>query len=133
VAAVTPTSSAPQTAAGRRRRGLATETPVERLARRRSSPPPARIRWDRVSRMALLFTLAVLLYLAISPIRSLIGDFHLSAQRRAQLHALQIRYAALQREQRALSSPTAPTLEARSLGLLKHGEHGYVVYGLPPN
>lgn len=83
--------------------------------------------------MALLFTLVVLLYLAISPIRSLIADFHLSSQRRAQLHALQIRYAQLQLEQRALSSPTAPTLEARSLGLLKHGEHGYVVYGLPPN
>ena len=83
--------------------------------------------------MALLFTLVALLYLAISPIRSLIADFNLSAQRRAQVHALQVRYAQLQREQRALSSPTAPTLEARSLGLLKHGEHGYVVYGLPDN
>ena len=134
VAAFTPTSSAPQTAAARRQRGLAGNAPAAPgTLRRRSSPAPAKIRWDRVSRMALLFTLVVLLYLAISPIRSLISDFNLSSQRRAQLNALQIRYAQLQREQRALSSPMAPTLEARSLGLLKHGEHGYVIYGLPPN
>ena len=81
----------------------------------------------------MLFTLIALLYLAISPIRSLIADFHLSAQRRVQLHALEVSYAQLQREQRALSSPRAPTLEARNLGLLRRGEHGYVVYGLPDN
>ncbi|HEY7968252.1 MAG TPA: hypothetical protein VID68_14630 [Solirubrobacteraceae bacterium] len=133
MAAVTHQSGAPQTAAARRRRGVAAGPPADGVARRRSTPPAARIRWDRVGRVAMLVTLVALLYLAISPIRSLIADFQLSAQRRAQVQALEVRYAQLQREQRALSSPRAPALEARNLGLLRHGEHGYVVYGLPNN
>jgi hypothetical protein len=108
----------------------------------RAAPPPrpaartvpaARIRWDRVGRVAMLFVLVALLYLAISPIRSLISDFHLSAQRRAQLDALRKRAAALTLEQRALSLPGTRQIEARNLGLARPGEHLYVVYNLPDN
>ena len=67
---------------------------------------------------ALLFALVVLLYLAISPLRSLIADLHLEAQRRAQLHALERQHAALVAD-RALAAASASTsdAEARNLGL----------------
>jgi hypothetical protein len=96
-------------------------------------PPAARIRWDRVGRVAMLFALIVLLYLAISPLRSLITDFHLSAQRRAQLNSLRKQGAALTAEKQALSLRGTRQIEARNLGLARPGEHLYVVYNLPDN
>jgi cell division protein FtsB len=93
--------------------------------------PAARIRWDRVGRVGMLVALALLLYLAISPLRSLIADFHLSAQRQAQLRALRHQAATLAAEQHALAQPGTPQVEARNLGLVKPGERAYIVYGLP--
>jgi hypothetical protein len=81
----------------------------------------------------MLFTLIVLLYLAISPVRSLIADFHLSAQRHAQLRQLQVRGAQLASQEHALSQPGTRQIEARNLGLGRPGEHLYVVYGVPDN
>ena len=101
--------------------------------RNRRQAPATRIRWDRVARVSMLFTLVVLLYLAISPVRSLIADVHTSAQRHAQLLELQQRGAALARQERALSLPGTRQIEARNLGLGRPGEHLYVVYGLPDN
>jgi hypothetical protein len=81
----------------------------------------------------MLFALVVLLYLAISPVRSLIGDLQLSAQRRAQLASLQRTAASLARQERALAMPSTRQTEARNLGLVRPGEHPYVVNGLPNN
>jgi cell division protein FtsB len=81
----------------------------------------------------MLCALVVLLYLAISPVRSLVADFHLSAQRHAQLGGLRQQAAALAGEQRLLEDPGTPQIEARSLGLVRPGEHEYVVNGLPNN
>ena len=99
----------------------------------RQQSPAARIRWDRVARVAMLFALVVLLYLAISPVRSLIADVHLSAQRQAQLRLLESRSAALTAQERALSAPGTRAVEARNLGLVRPGEREYVVYGVPDN
>jgi hypothetical protein len=100
---------------------------------RRTRAPATRIRWDRIGRIAMLFALVVLLYLAISPIRSLIGDLQLSAQRRAQLVSLQRTAALLARQERALALPSTRQIEARNLGLVRRGEHPFVVNGLPNN
>jgi hypothetical protein len=81
----------------------------------------------------MLFTLIALLYLAISPVRSLINDVHLSAERHAQMLQLQRRAAALAKQERALSLPGTRQVEARNLGLVKGGERAYVLYGLPDN
>jgi hypothetical protein len=91
------------------------------------------VRWDRVSRIALLFALAVLLYLAISPLRSLMSDLHLEAQKRAQLHALAREQGALLAIERELRQPSTSDAEARNLGLVRPGEHEFVVSGLPKN
>jgi Tfp pilus assembly protein PilX len=93
----------------------------------------ARVRWDRVSRVALLFALAVLLYLAISPVRSLMSDLHLQAQKRAQLRSLQRAHAAFVDTERSLRRPATSDVEARNLGLVRPGEREYVVSGLPNN
>jgi len=77
----------------------------------------------------MLCALVVLLYLAISPLRSLVADFHLSAQ----LGALQREARELAQEQRLLEDPGTAQIEARSLGLVRPGEHEYVVNGLPNN
>ena len=81
----------------------------------------------------MLFTLVALLYLAISPVRSLIADLHTSAQRQAQLLELRQRGAALARQEQALSLPGTRQIEARNLGLVRGGERGYVLYNLPDN
>jgi cell division protein FtsB len=99
----------------------------------RAHAPAARIRWDRVGRVAMLCALLVLLYLAISPVRSLIADVHVSAARSAQLHSLRRQAAALATEQRLLQDPGTPQIEARNLGLVRPGEHEFVVSGLPNN
>jgi hypothetical protein len=81
----------------------------------------------------MLFALVVLLYLAISPVRSLLADFHLSAQRHAQVSALQRTASELAAQERALALPSTRETEARNLGLVLRGEHPYVVRGLPNN
>jgi hypothetical protein len=94
---------------------------------------PRRVRWDRVGRVALLFALVVLLYLAISPVRALFSDLHVVAQRRAQLDALEREHATLVSTERSLRARATADLEARSLGLVRPGEREYVVSGLPNN
>jgi len=81
----------------------------------------------------MLFALVLLLYLAISPLRALIADVHLSAERHAQLDSLRRQAAALAVEQRLLQDPGTPQIEARNLGLVRPGEHEFVVSGLPDN
>ena len=81
----------------------------------------------------MLFALVVLLYLAISPVRSLIHDLHLAAQRHAQVARLQQTAAALAAQERLLEAATTRTAEARNLGYVRPGEHPFVVSGLPDN
>jgi cell division protein FtsB len=91
------------------------------------------VRWDRIGRVALLLALVVLLYLAISPVRALMSDLHAVAARRAQLDALEREHAALVATERSLHEHSTTDAEARSLGLVRPGEHEYVVSGLPSN
>jgi len=94
---------------------------------------PARIRWDRVSRVAMLFVLLVLLYLAVSPVRSLISELHLSSQRSAQLHALKQTANELAFKMHSLAQASTAGAEARNLGYVRPGEHEFVISGLPGN
>jgi hypothetical protein len=89
------------------------------------------MRWDRVSRAAMLFVIAVLLYLYINPVLGLIHDLHEAAARHAQVVALERTGAALRLQQRELGRPSI--VEARSVGLVRPGEREYVVSGLPHN
>ena len=106
-----------------------TRAPQQRSQQQRSP----RIRWDRVSRAAMLFALIVLLYLAISPVRALFADLHLSAERRAELQALQRTAQTLAAEQQTLQNANTNDAEARHLGFVRPGERAYYIKNLPPN
>ncbi|HWH10904.1 MAG TPA: septum formation initiator family protein [Solirubrobacteraceae bacterium] len=81
----------------------------------------------------MLFVLLVLLYLYISPVRSLIAAFHQSAAQRAQVASLQRTTKTLLAERAALKSSSTLELDARKQGLVKPGEKEFVVFGLPAN
>jgi hypothetical protein len=93
----------------------------------------ARVRWDRLGRVAMLGVLVALLYLYASA-----GVHMLSTWRQA--HRDDATVAAMEREHRALAGQRevltrAGTLEteARQLGMIKVGEQPYVIGGLPDN
>jgi cell division protein FtsB len=92
-----------------------------------------RVRWDRVGRMALLCVLAALLYLYLSAGVSLVSTWKEARGDSAQLAALEREHAALESQRASLSSPGTVVQEARRLGMIRPGEHTYVITGLPSN
>ena len=98
-------------------------------ARRIPARPP--IRWDRIGRVALLCVLGLVLYLYIGPTRTWFSTWHESKQRATQLHALQTENAKLRARRDELRKPGTLEAEARAQGMVRAGEKGYVVRGLP--
>lgn len=96
-----------------------------------ASPAPPQIRWDRVARLALLFVLAGLVWLAIGPAASLVTTWRDAGERQervAELEAANERLAARRDE---LRDPAALEREARAMGMVGPGERSFVVKGLP--
>jgi cell division protein FtsB len=91
----------------------------------------AAIRWDRVSRVALLFVLLVLVYLYAGPARSYWATVHQAKQRRAEVAVLKRENARLRARRDALREQSALQREARRLGMVKPGERPYVIEHLP--
>lgn len=89
------------------------------------------IRWDRVSRVALLIVLVVLAYLYAGPALSYWTTVREAKQRRAEVAALKRENERLRTRRDVLRSPTALEREARRLGMVKPGERPYVVEHLP--
>ena len=108
-------------------------------ARRRSSRGRPRglpggaaaIRWDRVSRVALLVVLVVLVYLYAGPARSYWDTLRQARLRRAEVAVLRHENARLRARREALRGTRALEREARRLGLVKPGERPYIVEHLP--
>ena len=92
---------------------------------------PATIRWDRLSRYGLLAVLGCMLLLYVNPLRSYVSTWQESHKRAAAVSALERESAQLRAKQRALKSAGVVETEARRLGLVKPGERGFVVTGLP--
>src|SRR3954452_21788993 len=92
---------------------------------------PAGIRWDRVSRVALLVVLLVLVYLYAGPARSYWDTMHQAKARRAEVAELKRENARLRARRDALRGPSALAREARLLGMVKPGERPYVISHLP--
>jgi len=91
----------------------------------------AAIRWDRVSRVALLVVLLVLVYLYAGPARSYWDTVRQAKQRRAEVATLKRENARLRARRGALRSSSALEREARRLGMVKPGERPYLVEHLP--
>jgi cell division protein FtsB len=101
-------------------------------ARPRVLPGGARgIRWDRVSRVALLVVLVGILFLYVGPARSYWSTVQEAKHRRAEVSTLKRENAKLRAHRDALRSPAALEREARRLGMVRSGERSYVVKHLP--
>jgi cell division protein FtsB len=111
-------------------RTAASPTPRAR-ARPRATARPPRVRWDRLGRIALLFVLAMLLYLYIGPARSYLAAVQESKQRRAEVTRLERENARLRARKAALNRPATVEMEARRLGMVRPGERSYILRGLP--
>jgi cell division protein FtsB len=91
----------------------------------------AGIRWDRVSRVAMLFVLVGILILYIGPVRSYFATRHRAAAQSAVVRSLRQENTRLRERRNALSHPATLEREARRLGMLRPGEKPFVVRGLP--
>ena len=101
-------------------------------SRPRALPGGARgIRWDRVSRVALLVVLLGILALYVGPARSYWSTVREAKHRRAEVAQLKRENTRLRAKRAALRSASALEREARRLGMVRPGERAYVVKHLP--
>jgi cell division protein FtsB len=101
-------------------------------SRPRVLPGGARgIRWDRVSRVALLVVLVGILGLYVGPARSYWSTVQEAKHRRAEVSHLKRENARLRAKRAALRSASSLEREARRLGMVRPGERAYVVKHLP--
>jgi cell division protein FtsB len=91
----------------------------------------AGIRWDRVGRIALLFTLGVIVLSYASPAKRWIEQSQTAGEVRGQLTQLEAKNRDLKRRARELRAPAALEREARRLGMVRQGERSYVIENLP--
>jgi cell division protein FtsB len=92
---------------------------------------PARIRWDRVGRVALLLVLLLIVYLYVGPVRSWWSTWQDSKAKQAQVQRLERENAQLRARKAALGTPQALEREARRIGMVRPDERPFVVGGLP--
>jgi cell division protein FtsB len=98
-------------------------------ARRRSPAPASRaqIQWQKVGRLALLFTLFVIVLLYIRPVAHWLQQRSTAAHSQADLRDLQREHARLKARLEQLSGPGAVEHEARKMGMVRQGEQPYAV------
>jgi cell division protein FtsL len=99
----------------------------------RTASPGARVRWDRLGRVAMLCVLVVLAYLYLSAGVHLLSTWRQARGESAKVAAMQREHNSLQRQHEALGSPGAVEAQARKLGMMRHDERPYIVSGLPDN
>jgi cell division protein FtsB len=101
--------------------------------RARRRPGGARVRWDKVGRIGMLIVLCVLVYLYVSPGLRLLSTEHEAGSERSQAATLERQNAQLRARRNALERSGTIEQEARQLGMVRPGEQGYVIQGLPNN
>ncbi|WP_205699507.1 septum formation initiator family protein [Conexibacter sp. SYSU D00693] len=89
------------------------------------------IRWDRIGRVGLLVVLVGLLYLYVGPTITYVETWREAGSRRAEVQKLKVENRKLRERRAALQDPRVLEAEARRLGMVKPGERGYIVKGLP--
>jgi hypothetical protein len=107
-----------------------------RSSRPRATKPkgtPARVRWDRLARVAMLCVVGALLYLYVSAGVSFFSTWREAKHDSRQVTALELQNRQLKAQHETLGSRTTLWREARTLGMAKPGEVTYIVQGLPNN
>jgi hypothetical protein len=98
-----------------------------------SRPGGARVRWDRLGRVAMVCVMGALLYLYLSAGVSLFSTWREARADSAQVATLERQHAALEAQRAALSSPGTLVQQARRLDMMRPGEQTYLITGLPAN
>lgn len=88
------------------------------------------MRWDRIGRIALVLVLFGVMVSYLNPLVNLLEAWQGSKSSEAQLAQLKREKVELAQRLREVSSPATLEREARRLGMVKPGEHAYVVHGL---
>ena len=103
-------------------------TRTRAAARPRSRPQRSQnIQWHRVGRVALLFTLFVIVLLYIRPVAHWIQQRSTAAHSQADLRDLQREHDRLEARLHQLSGTGAVEREARKMGMVRSGERPYAV------
>ena len=98
-----------------------------------ATSPVARVRWDRLGRIAMLCLLVALVYLYVSAGVRIYSTYREARSDSTQLAALEHEHVLLVHEHESLGRRNTVEGEARKLGMMKAGEQPYVVTGLPGN
>src|SRR4051794_6389292 len=85
------------------------------------------IQWHRVGRLALLFTLFVIVLLYIRPVSHWLQQRSTAAHSQADLRDLQREHDRLSSRLKQLTGPGAVEHEARKMGMVRQGEKPYVI------
>jgi cell division protein FtsB len=88
------------------------------------------VRWDRIGRIALVLVLFGVLVSYLNPLVNLVDAWSDSKAGEERLAELRQENSELQVQVREASSPLTLEREARRLGMVKPGEHAYVIRGL---
>jgi hypothetical protein len=105
----------------------------DRPASIRSVSAGARVRWDRLGRVAMLFLLGALLYLYLSAGIHMLSTWSQARSDSAAVVRMERENRVLVRQHEALGRQATLEAEARGLGMMKKGEQPYIVSGLPNN
>jgi cell division protein FtsB len=96
------------------------------MARSVAAPRPrSSIQWHKVGRLALLFTLFVIVLLYIRPVAHWVQQRSTAAHSQADLRALQSEHDRLEARLRQLSGTGGVEREARKMGMVRRGERPY--------
>jgi cell division protein FtsB len=104
-------------------------TATARAPRRRASSnlKLGGIRWDRLSRVALLVLLGAILLMYISPAKHWWESSRTASAQNAELQHLEAENARLQERSALLKDPDTLELEARKLGMTRSDERAFVI------
>lgn len=91
---------------------------------------PSRVRWDRIGRVVLVLVLFGVLVSYLNPLVNLVDAWRDSKASEERLLELRQENAQLQQQVEQASSPLMLEREARRLGMVRAGEHAYVIRGL---
>jgi cell division protein FtsB len=85
-----------------------------------------------LGRWALVFVLALIVYLYVGPARTWVSTWQEARSKRKEVAALRAENERLRARRDDLRRASSLEREARRLGMVKAGERAYIVEGLPP-
>lgn len=112
---------------------MASGTATARAPRRRASAglKVGGIRWDRLSRVALLVLLGAILLMYVSPAKHWWDASRTASGQSQELQHLEAENKRLEQHAATLKNPDTLELEARKLGMTRSDERAFSVEGLP--